>query len=373
MTQSAQTARLTTELEAALLRELLFVYQDINASHFKQSLRPPSLRLSDDAGRLGQWEPDTRTIQLSRPLLLGRPWAMVLEVLKHEMAHQYVHEVLGRTDEASHGASFRETCERLGIDPRASGLPGAVSPMRAAGEDRGEDRDVRILRRISQLLALAQSSNVHEAQAATSAAQRLMLKYNLEAAALLPRRGYGFWHLGVPTGRVSESERLFCMILSENFFVEVIWIPVYRPLEGKRGQVLEICGTPANLEMAAYVHAFLTSAAERLWQEHKRALGIRSNRDRRAYLAGVMEGFREKLARERTKQEKEGLVWVRDADLLAYYRKRHPYIRHTRTAGQRRTAAHGHGRDAGKKLVLHRGMSDRTASPGGRLLPARNS
>ena len=51
------------------------------------------------------------------------------------------------------------------------------------------------------------------------------------------------------------------LILSEHFFVETIWVPVWRPLEGKRGQVIEVCGTRANVEIADYVHDFLTRPA----------------------------------------------------------------------------------------------------------------
>src|SRR5262249_51399595 len=129
------------------------------------------------------------------------------------------------------------------------------------------------------------------------------------------------------------------------------------------------------LEMAAYVHAFLTESAERLWNEHKREHGITSNRDRRTYLAGVIEGFREKLEAETKKHRQHGLVWVGDADLEAYYRKRHPHIRHTRTSGPTRTEAHGAGRSAGRNLVLHRGISSTgTARAGGpALLPGRRS
>jgi hypothetical protein len=199
-----------------------------------------------------------------------------------------------------------------------------------------------------------------------------MLKYNLESAALGARRGYDFRHLGTPSGRISESERLISIILGDHFFVEVIWVPVYRPFEAKRGQVLEICGTPANIEMAAYVHAFLTNAAEHLWREHKKTEGIRGDRDRRTYLAGVMEGFRERLESETKKHRAEGLVWVGDADLEDYYRKRHPHIRRTRTMGHARTEAHVAGRSAGRRLVLHRGIHGE--SSGGRrplLLPGR--
>jgi hypothetical protein len=359
-------AHLTAELETALLRELRASYQDLNASYFKRALRPASIRLSDNEARLGQWDPAHRSIEMSRTLIVSHAWGTVLEVLKHEMAHQYVHEVLGRTAEPAHGPAFREVCERLGIDARASGMP------RAGGST--DPGLVKILERVSQLLALAQSSNVHEAQAATSLAQKLMLKYNLESAAVGARRGYDFRHLGVPSGRITESERVLSIILGEHFFVEVIWVPVYRPLEKKRGQVLEICGTPANLEMAAYVHAFLTDAAERLWREHKRGEGISGNRDRRTYLAGVMEGFRDKLAAETRKHREQGLVWIGDADLEAYYRRRHPHIRHSRTAGHLRTDAHVAGRSAGRRLVLHRGIhSESTRTRGPALLPARRT
>ena len=276
---------------------------------------------------------------------------------------------INSTSEPAHGPAFRELCERLGIDPRPSGLP---EPNRKGQGETAEPGHLKILERISQLLALAQSSNVHEAQAATSLAQKLMLKYNLESAALGTRRGYDFRHLGTPSGRIIESERLLSIILGDHFFVEVIWVPVYRPLDGKRGQVLEICGTPANLEMAAYVHAFLTNSAENLWREHKKREGIGGDRDRRTYLAGVMEGFREKLESETKKHREEGLVWVGDADLEDYYRKRHPHIRRTRTMGHARTDAHVAGRSAGRRLVLHRGItSDSSRAAGPRLLPGR--
>ncbi len=356
----AEAARLGAELEAALLRELRSTYQDFNHSFFRRRLVAPAIELSDAGSRLGRWVPGVRTIEIARSLVLGRPWGTVVEVLKHEMAHQYVHEVLGKVEESAHGPAFREVCERLGIDASAAGMP-------AEGGTSAED--ARVLERIARLLALAESANVHEAQAAMSAAQRLMLKHNLEsAAASKGPPGYGFRHLGKPTGRVSEAERLLGTILGKHFFVEVIWVPVYRPAEGKRGSVLEVCGAPANLEMAAYVHAFLTHAADHLWREHKKERRIRGDRDRRTFIAGVMVGFLEKLNAQRTEHRQQGLVWVGDADLDGFYRKRHPRIVHVRHTGNRRTQAHAEGREAGRKIVLHKPVQ---GGPSGavRLLP----
>ncbi|WP_437678214.1 SprT-like domain-containing protein [Sorangium sp. So ce131] len=368
-------ARLSAELEAALVRELMAAYQSLNYTHFRRKLRSASIELSDATSRLGRWISEARAIEISRPLVLEQPWPVVIEVLKHEMAHQYVHEVLGVTDEAAHGPAFRDVCARLGIDATAAGMPAAGGGAQAAGGGgasaagaAADAADARILDRIARLLALAESPNANEAQAAMGAAQRLMLKYNLDVAKARAARQYGYRHLGEPSGRVGESERIVGGILGKHFFVEAIWVPVYVPLEGKRGSVLEVCGTPANLEMAAYVHAFLHHTAEQLWAEHKRTHGVKGNKDRRTYLAGVMLGFLEKLNTERKASAEQGLVWVRDADLDSYYRTRHPHVQHLRHAGNQRTAAHAHGREAGRKIILHRPMQGETGDRG-RLLP----
>lgn len=363
---------LTAALEAALLRELSIAWAELNISLFRRALSPPRLLLAEGGGRLGLWNADDRTITLARQLILEHPWGTVVEVLKHEMAHQYVHEGLGVRDEAAHGPAFQTICERLAIDAAATGLPatpgGAVLP-----------EEVRVLERIAKLLALAESGNVHEAEAAMTAAQRLMLRHNLDTATRRTNLTYRYRHLGVPTGRVAEHDRVLAAILGDHFFVEVIWVPVYRPLQGKRGSVLEVCGTESNVEMASYVHAFLSRTAEQLWREHKREQGIRGDRDRRTYLAGVMVGFLDKLRRQKREAQEQGLVWVGDADLKGYYRRRHPHIQHTRHAGNRRTEAHAHGRAAGRRIVLHRpvgaggdaGQAVEMLTGGTRLLPGR--
>lgn len=356
--------RLTMELETALLRELRSVYQDINATYFHRGLKGATIELGDAERYLGRWHRETRSIEVSRRLVLERSWGIVVEVLKHEMAHQYVHEVLGVIDQSAHGPAFRGVCQKLGIDAAAAGLPDVPSVE-------SDDESARVLERISKLLALAESSNMNEAQAAMNAAQRLMLKYNIDHVAHGQRQGYGFRHLGTPTGRVSEAERRLASILSKHFFVEVIWVPAFRPLEGKRGHVLEICGSHANLEMASYVHAFLMRTARDLWTAHKRATGQRSDRDRRTFMAGVMAGFDDKLSTQRETNRSEGLVWVRDADLGRFYRVRHPRIRNVRYTGSTRSEAHAEGRAAGRRIVLHKPVTQ-GPSMGSRLLPPKS-
>lgn len=357
-----EAARLSTELAIALVRELRSAYRDINESLFKGALRPPTLQLSIANSWLGRWCSKTRTLEIGRTLAVRQPWTLVLEVLKHEMAHQYVDEVLGEPH-GGHGKAFREVCERLGIDPKASGLPQDAS----SSEDEAQER---VLTRVARLLALADSPNEHEAQAAMSAAQRLMLRYNIEAADAADRsRRYGFRQVGRITGRVTESERILAGLLGEHFFVEVIWVPAYDAARGKSGSVLEVCGTDANLEMACYVHAYLTHTAQQLWETHRHRCGIRSNRDRQTFLAGVMLGFHERLTQERTRQQGEGLVWAGDSGLDAYMHRRHPHTRKVRFRGNRRTEAREQGKQAGRSIVLRKPVEGR-AQEGGKLLPS---
>ncbi|MDB4939489.1 MAG: hypothetical protein JWP87_6461 [Labilithrix sp.] len=356
-------AQLSARLEAALLREVAEQYRHLALAYFKGALKIPQFELVASRARLGRWIPDTRIIELSRPLVLEQPWGVVVEVLKHEMAHQYVAEILGEHGETAHGPRFRAVCVKLGIDAAASGMP--IPKPGAVEAEQG-----KVGERIARLLALAESPNVHEAEAAMAAAQKLLLKHNLELRHTRTAQGYSWRHLGEPTGRTTEAERVLSLILGKHFFVEAIWVPVYRPALGKRGSVLEICGTPENCEIAEYVHGYLVQTAERLWMEHKVEQGILSNRERRTFLAGVMSGMSDKLAREAKKSASAGLVWVADGDLEGFFRRRHPHVRHVRYQGQRRTDAYAHGREAGQKIVIHKGVKG-TATERGLLLGPR--
>jgi hypothetical protein len=356
------TSSLSAELEAACVRALREAWDTVNYTHFKRRLRPPAIALSDADKRLGRWSTTDRTIEISRRLVLEQPWGVVVEVLKHEMAHQYISEALGLADESAHGDSFRRVCAELGIDGRASGMPPA-SADGGAGE--------RVLERVAKLLALAGSTNQHEAELAIAEAQRLILQHNLDPASASARRGYGFRHLGEPTGRVQVHERILGSILGEHFFVEVIWVSVHRPLEGTSGTVLEACGTEANLELAAYVHGFLLETAERLWRAHKRTTGITSDRQRRSYLGGVMRGCSEKLQSQRTEQRAEGLVWVGDTELERYYDARHPRRRNVGPARYADPSAFRAGQTAGRGIVLARPITAGGSAP--KLLSPRRA
>ena len=344
------------------MRELAQTWAELAQNHFGRGIRPPALALSDGGRRLGAWERATRTMSLSRALVFGQAWGAVREVLKHELAHQYVDEVLGIHDETAHGPAFVEVCRARGIDATAAGMP-VVGGGAAPGPN-------PIVRRVMRLLALATSANAHEAQAATNEARRLMLLHNIDAAVSVGAGGFSFRHVGAVKARSDASARILAGILGQHFFVSVIWVPSFDAAAGRRGHVLELCGTAANLDVATYVHGFLGDTADRLWRAHKVTHAIQSDRERRRFLAGVMTGVGEKLAEGERQSQKEGLVVHVDAELQAFLRQRYPR-RSTRGAGMvTLTREYEQGREAGRRIELQRPVGSMPAGP--RLLPPRS-
>ena len=239
----------------------------------------------------------------------------------------------------------------------------------AAVEDRGagSHRRARVVGRIQKLLALADSPEQNEAEAAMRAARRLLLKHNLSLVEAQVEARYGWQQLGRPSGRVPTHERLLAGILGQHFFVSCVWVHGFDAARGRRGRLLEIAGTPENLEIAAWVHTWLLQTAERLWRAHRRARGLRGNEARRRVLQGVMVGFHEKLEQENVACAETGLVWAGDAGLGDYVDQRHHRLRAGRRTRVHADATWHEGRAAGQQIVLHKPVTSGPKRRGRRL------
>ncbi|MES1207666.1 MAG: SprT-like domain-containing protein, partial [Pseudomonadota bacterium] len=159
---------LDAALERALIVQLVETWAEVNQNHFRGRLRRPVFALSNTDRRLGAWDGGTRTLSISRALVLDQPWTVVREVLKHEIAHQFVDEALGVRNQTAHGPAFEAVCRQHGFDATARGLPGdggGSAPGAGAGDGgtgaAGSGHTSPVLRRIARLLALADSPNQH--------------------------------------------------------------------------------------------------------------------------------------------------------------------------------------------------------------------
>lgn len=296
-------------------------------------LQAPVLKLHDAKDPLAYWRTERREMSFSRHLVFERSWHETLEVLKHEMAHQFVDEHLGIRDERPHGKTFQAVCHRHNIDAAPRGIPGAESTSSPN----------HIVEKIRHLLDLAHN-NASEAEAklAAETAHALMLKYNIDLQAARTAQHYVVRHLGRPTGKIERFVAELANMLERFYFVEIIWMPGFNTRTGRHGHELEVCGTAENVDVAEYVYEFLTRAAVDAWERAKRgrhltrggAINARFN-----FLTGFVEGFVSQLRTAQDKENAEGLVLARDPALAEFFKTRHPRIVNIGGGGTGRTNA----------------------------------
>jgi len=359
------------ELENRILHGLACEWQRaiwiLDPAHRKK-MRPPLFSLRELNGRWGTWSGERREISLSRRLVLNYSWASVREVLFHEMAHQMAEEVLGGRQGPPHGPFFQRACNLLRANPRASEnyplLDDRISQQAGDGED-------RILLKVKKLLALAESSNRHEAEAAMAKAHELISKYNLDLLRGEREKEFISLLLGRPALRHFVEDYALANLLQDFYFIRGIWVPAYVPEKGRMGRALEISGTLPNVRIAGYVHDYVKRFIAREWKEYNSDGAL--NRYRLTDFAqGIIEGFRSKLILEEEDwgkgRESYALIKKEDPLLKKYIAYRYPHTASIQTGrGSRDPGVRRDGKRIGKDLVISKGVMERSGNRG-RLL-----
>ncbi|HWR98879.1 MAG TPA: DUF2786 domain-containing protein [Candidatus Methanoperedens sp.] len=322
-------------------------------------LRRPQFALAESGGRLGVWDPGRGEIRVSRRFVLGRGWDEVRELLRHEAAHQVADEALGGRGETAHGPAFREACRLLGAHPGASGdfVPLAE---RIAGET--DARQARVSARVRKLLALAASSNRHEAELALLRAREYARRHRVDAGA--EGRAFVSVFAGVPGLRHGRDEYQLAALVSAAWEVYAIWVPAWVVGRGRMGTALELSGEPAQVRLAGYAHDFVRRHVATEWERYARdrRLGARRRLD---FACGVIEGFRGKLERAgKSPSAGEAVVRTgRDPRLATYLAARYPRRTTIRRGGGRvDPRVHREGVRAGERLVLRAGIEGAPAA-----------
>ncbi|MDA0372622.1 MAG: SprT-like domain-containing protein [Planctomycetota bacterium] len=332
-----------------------------NDEYCRGQLQPVSIALSRGTTKeLGSWDGRRRLIEISAAHIQTDAWQDVMSTMRHEMAHQFAEEVLVAHGEPPHGPAFRKACRILRVEARATASgPDAV----AAAAD---DAAARLTRVVSKLLALGSSPNENEAAAAMRKARALMLEHNV--GIVQEDRTRSFQHRGIGEIRKRHPawEYTLTRVLTDFFFVRGIWAEDYDAESAKGGTRLFLYGTKANLEMAEYVHAFLSSLLPQLWRAHKRENALRTERPRLQFYDGVLHGFLRKLREQDRPADPRAtaLVWRGDPRLDEYYRWLNPRIR-MRGGGTRTvTDAFFAGQEAGRSVTIHRPLQSGDGSSG---------
>lgn len=322
-------------------------------------IQKPLFSIREMPRRLGTWDKEKREITLSRDLVENGRWDDVREVLLHEMSHQVAHEGLKATSEPDHGKQFKKACRLLQANPKASGSFRALHERVHRGEAL-DDQD-KIVVRIHKLMALAESSNLHEANAAMQKAHQLILHHNVDLIEKNIQQDYQSLFLGKPRLRHFREAYHLAHLLQDYYFVQGMWIEAWVLEKEKMGRVLEISGTRTNVRIADYVYDAVCRYIDTNWVDYRRDKQL--NRYRKTdYAIGIVEGFRTTLektsAKGVTKNGGNLPVTVEDRALNRFMRRRYPNVRSFRRQGSGCDArVLRDGREKGRKLIVSKGIT----------------
>ena len=353
-------------------------------SWYRVSLAPPAFRISDSHATLGSWHAETRTISISSTLINKYSWDAVTNVLKHEMAHQYVHEHMDRGGEQPHGESFSVACAKLGVlfpfNAASGDTPKVFTAERSYGFDSEYDRKVN---KVRKMLSLAGSGNRHEAEAAMSKANSFIRKYNLERLnSSEPSHRYNYEIINTSKKRLHVIERRVASLLMDYLYVEIVYSEIFDPQVLEFHKTIELLGTLENVAFARHAYDFLMGRVEYLWRSYRKEFHA-PGKLRKTYILGLLQGFREKLAKDEKKEPMpvtvasdlsrhrtvSALVVAKDRGLSDFTSQRFPRLRKVqyRSSGIYCAETYTAGKIEGKKITIHKTIKHEAGNLG-RLL-----
>ncbi len=366
-------------LQQLWLQQLHLEFDDICASR-GVSLAQPIFEITDSRQSYGCWRPATGTLSLSRHLILNHSWAVTMQVLRHEMAHQLCSQWQGQGG-SPHGEMFQRACDLLGVLPefRRAGtvLPEHVAEMAAPSKLSEQGR--KCLARIEKLLALGRSANEHEAALAMEKAGELMEKYHLQGLSEGKKPQHAYVIIDRKQKRIAGYQRHICSILQEFFLVRVVLSQLYDPALGETFRTIELFGTLENTAIAEYCYHFLENRLALLWSQHGRNFRGRTRTEKNSYYLGLLRGFSLKLRAQKEQRAARvpvpsagALITAEEQRLEVFVGLRYPRLRRVSSRGVKvYGGTYQAGVEMGKTITLAGGLTKSDTGAFGGFLPDR--
>ena len=284
-----------SRLHAAWLSQLIREYRDI-CYQYRITLELPILTISRSRRQLGSWSAQERVLSLSHFLISEHPWPLVLQVLKHEMAHQICSEQHHK-DDAGHGPLFREACNRLGLDSsfHRAGADVHASFIVADHGNTTTDPGRQVIAKVRKLLALGKSENEHEAALAMQRARELLDRHRLDFSSLAEEEHLVHQNINTGSKTLPAHRKAICSLLEANFGVRVICATNYDPLGDCSLKTIELLGPEENVAIAVHCYHFLENRLLVLWEQNRHSFAGGGLRARKSYFLGILAGFRQTL------------------------------------------------------------------------------
>ena len=233
------------------------------------TLTTPIINISSGKRTLGLWSDKNKTLSISGHLIKNEIWDIVLEVLKHEMAHQYVSEFYDNADK--HGKYFKRACKILGVHPAF--VAGSIDYDKNLQEFKGtlSANAQKMLKKVEKLMALGKSSNEAEAQSASRKANYLLNKYNLQQINTGDDNpDIKYLTICHEKKCIKSIQRAILSVLRNYYYVNCLTSNTYHAQNDMVYKSIVLVGRRESLKVAEYAYHFLLDTDQTLWQDFKK-------------------------------------------------------------------------------------------------------
>lgn len=240
----------------------------------------------------------------------------LVNIIRHELAHYMTYLEYGNTIEP-HSTEFRNFCRLKGWGEE---VYSATCTLETCLSNVHEDEN-SILRKVKKLMALAKSSNAHEAEQAMIKSQQLLLRHNIDSSSLDDDDDEKI-HIRRILKQKKESAKMRAIArILTTFFVST----VYTRSEGYI--YLEILGNAVNVEIAEYVAQVLETELEKLWHQAQYQANLRGMIAKNSFFLGIALGYCDKinaLKKDYNTNDSQALMVIEkqlmDAQAMVYQR-----------------------------------------------------
>ncbi len=295
----------THKIHSAWCMQLISEHEQI-CYQYRTPLSRPSIQISDHKTYWARWNERAHLIEVSSALIESYSWDIVIQVFKHEMAHQYVSEVFKANE--SHGPYFQKACDKLGVIDKFKKSGGSLSidtPLDSKSFSSEDESKNKLILKAKKLLSLAQSDNENEAALAMKKVQELYFKYNFSGDT---EEDYSYIVIPFHKKRVPATQSLVAALLSEFYFVKCIFSETYDPIKISSFKTLEILGRKENVKISEYVFHFVNSRIDILWKSYFKKHAVPAS-EKRSYQLGLLNGLFDKLKSQKLELQKN---WIQN-------------------------------------------------------------
>jgi len=344
-----------TSLKEVLSKEMgLRVSGDRFYNKSQTSSYPLSIAIFNNRPMLGYYDPMTYELGFHECLMSTKKETLQ-NIIRHELAHCYIFLHYGDTVDV-HGVEFRAFCQLMGWSPE-------VQKATICLDDSLNipiEEENNVLRKVQKLMALATSSNTHEAEQAMIKSQQLLLKHNIDLNNCSQDEEKVFVKRVIKQKRENAKLRSISQIL-KTFFVST----VYNKFPGFL--YLEVIGSATNVEIAEYIAVLLQQKLDDLWnQAKKRSPTLKGAVAKNSFFLGVAFGYCNKidfLKRDYDNNTSNALILIEkkleDAKKMIYER-----LTYGTSRGNYCSKSSLLGEQAGKSLSLNPAINSHTKNSG---------